>query len=492
MKLGLQAKLRQTIAPQLIQSLHLLQVPILKLEQLLRVELSTNPLLEEAEALEEEPETDTATPETESADGPNDPELNKIDWDNYLDEDAKATDYAIAAHREKDQDEPLQTPVSEKTLYEHLADQLSLHRVTEEERQIGLFIIGNIDQSGFLTISVEEIAETLQVPVAAVEKVLKVIQGFDPVGVGARDLREALLIQMRERGLEDTLPWQIVAEQLTDLDRKSNSQLARLLGVELERVEEAMAVIRTLSPRPATGRFVTAAQPVVPDLTVERIGEEFVVYHNDRNIPRLRINPAYREMLRRNSSSAAETKSYVREKLEQARWLLNAINQRRNTMIKVMNAVVETQKNFFEHGPEHLKPLTMEEVADRIGMNVATVSRVANDKYVQTPFGVFEIRRFFNQGVPQVGGEDISKQTVKERITQLIREENPAQPLSDQEIFEKLKAERLTLARRTVTKYREELNIQAARFRKRSVKANGDTPLPVAPGPTPNSFGQSS
>jgi RNA polymerase sigma-54 factor len=199
------------------------------------------------------------------------------------------------------------------------------------------------------------------------------------------------------------------------------------------------------------------------------VGEDFVVYHNDRNIPRLRVNQGYRDLLKRGNSTPKETKEYVRGKLDQARWLLNAINQRRTTMVRVMEAIVEFQKEFFEKGTSFLKPLIMEQVADHVGMNVATISRVANDKYVQTPHGVFEIKYFFNAGVPQDSGEDLSKRMVKEKIETLIKNESPSRPLSDQEIFQMLSNEGIQIARRTVSKYREELKILPARFRKRVV-----------------------
>jgi RNA polymerase sigma-54 factor len=206
---------------------------------------------------------------------------------------------------------------------------------------------------------------------------------------------------------------------------------------------------------------------VVPDLVVERVDDEYLVQHNDRNVPRLRINASYKELLRRGQNVPAETKQYVREKLEQARWLLNAINQRRSTMVRVMEAIVEEQKEFFEKGPAFLKPLIMEDIARKVNVNVATISRVANDKYVQTPQGVREIKFFFNTGVARSNGDSMTKPSVKQRIVSIVTDENPASPLSDQEIYQKLHAEGIKMARRTVTKYREELHLPAARFRKR-------------------------
>ncbi len=284
------------------------------------------------------------------------------------------------------------------------------------------------------------------------------------------------MIQLKEKGFEDSLAYRIVRDHLSDLEKKSFTQLSKVLGVNFEEVQAAMNFIKTLNPKPAMGRFTPAANPVVPDLIVEKIGDEFVVFHNDKNVPRLRINNTYRELLKRGSIRSQETKAYLEGKLEKARWLMNSINQRRNTMIKVMEKIVEEQKDFFEHGPSRLKPLTMEAIADRVGMNVATISRVANGKYVQTPQGIFEIKYFFNTGVPRENGEELSKRQVKQIIFDLIKKEDPSSPLSDQQIYAHLKKKGINIARRTVSKYREELKIMPARFRKRIVRSeSGDS-----------------
>jgi RNA polymerase sigma-54 factor len=470
MKLGIELKLKQTLAPQLIQSLKLLQMPILRLEQMVRQELSTNPLLEEAETAEDQDELTAASEETEQETP--DPELDKIDWEDYLRDEG---DYYVRPEREQGEERLERTPTSEKTLWEHLEDQLHLSRLNKEDTETGEYIIGNIDENGYLVCSVEEIASALDQPVENVSRILSFIQTFDPVGVGARDLRESLLIQLRERDFEDTLAYRIVSDHLSELDKKSYTQLSKTLGVGFEQVQAAMEFIKTLNPTPATGSFARAATPVVPDLIVEKIGDQFVVFHNDRNVPRLRINHAYRALMRKGSFPSPETKSYLEEKLEKARWLLNAINQRRGTMIRVMQKIVEEQNDFFEHGPAKLKPLTMEAIAEKVGMNVATISRVSNGKYVQTPHGVFEIKYFFNTGVPRKNGDDVSKRNVKQLIADYIRDEDPATPLSDQQIYGLLNKEGFDVARRTVSKYRKELKIMSARFRKRVVKTQAKT-----------------
>jgi RNA polymerase sigma-54 factor len=458
MKLGLQVKLRQTIAPQLIQSLRLLQMPILKLEQLLRQELSTNPLLEEVEALEE-PDTTSTEEQSEI-----DPQLGKIDWDEYLGDESEFRGRGEKENQEEKKERPT---VVEKSLYEHLTEQLHFNKLTEQECNIGEYIIGCIDENGYLTCSLEEIVEALKSDLETARKILKLIQSFDPPGVGARDLKESLLIQLKERSLEQSLAYRIVSQHLNELDKKSLSQLAKSLDTEFEEVQKAMELIRTLSPKPAAGRFVSGAVPITPDLIVEKVGNEYLVFHNDKNIPRLRVNPTYKELLKKNSPTGPEARDYVKGKLEQARWLLNAINQRRSTMVNVMGAIIEEQKDFFESGPEFLRPLTMEAIASKVNMNVATVSRVSNDKYVQTPQGLYEIRYFFNSGMTRDDGQEISKRQIKSLLEEIIKDEDPNSPLSDREIYSRLKEKGIGLARRTVTKYREELKILPARFRKR-------------------------
>jgi RNA polymerase sigma-54 factor len=469
MKLELRPGVRlvQQLAPQLIQSLKMLQMPVLQLEQTLRHELAVNPLLEEVEDLELEQENPEEAPEpdlTKSEEAEN-PDGDKIDWDTYLADDEEG--YKVREQREQEEDRFENGSAPSDNLYNHLLEQLSFLKLSEEEQLIGEYIIGNISPEGYLTISVAEMAAELHVEESKIDAVLKMIQRFDPTGVGSRDLRESLLTQLRDKGMEGTLAYRIVEEHIKDLEKKSMLQIAKVMGVPTEKVQKAMETIKGLSPTPTYGRFTASAQPVVPDLIVDRFGDEFLIYHNDRNVPRLRINSGYKELIKRGNSTAKDTKDYIRQKLEQARWLLNAINQRRSTMIRVMEAIVEEQKEFFDKGPAFLKPLIMEDIARKVDMNVATISRVASGKYVQTPLGVYEIKYFFNSGIQNDEGEEIAKRSVKQRIEEIIKAENTEKPLSDQDIFRKLHEEGIRLARRTVTKYREELHIKPARFRKR-------------------------
>lgn len=462
MKLGLQLKLKQTLAPQLIQSLKMLQMPILKLEQTLRHELSINPMLEELDP-EETPDSETEE-EILKDDKEQDSGPDEIDWDSYLEDDDQ---YKIRPSYTAEEETFERVPIIEKTLYDHLTEQLTFLKLTDEEHLIGEYIIGNISSRGYLVISPEEMADELELPVENINNMLTKIQKFDPPGVGARDLRESLLIQLREKGLEESLAYRIVDQYVNELDKKSILQISRAMGVAFEKIQQAMDIIKTLSPTPAHGSFDTSSVAIIPDLMVEKIGEDYVVYHNDRNTPQLRINPNYRQLLKKSNNFSPDTKKYVREKLEQARWLLNSINQRRTTMIRVMEAIIDEQREFFDKGPAFLKPLIMEDIARRVEMNVATISRVSNGKYVQTPQGVYEIKYFFNSGIANEDGGETSKRHVKKQIEEIIAGEDPKHPFSDQEIYKKLQEEKIKIARRTVTKYREELKILPARFRKR-------------------------
>ncbi|MEW5923792.1 MAG: RNA polymerase factor sigma-54 [Candidatus Zixiibacteriota bacterium] len=466
MKLGLQLRLKQTLAPQLIQSLKMLQMPILKLEQTLRHELSVNPMLEEVEPeLTQEQAESPDEINLKESEEKIDPQLDKIDWESWSvnEFDEYKVKNIVAA-----EEEPYErVPITEKSLYDHLAEQLSFLKLDEEEQLIGEYIIGNISPKGYLVIPPEEMAEELELPVEGIEKILKMIQRFDPTGVGSRNLRESLLVQLEDKGYKDSIAYRVVDQYVNELDKKSILQISRSMGLPFEKVQQAMDLIKTLSPYPAHGGFESSAMPIIPDLIVEKIGDEYIIYHNDRNTPHLRINPGYRQLLKAGNKTSKDTKKYVREKLEQARWLLNSINQRRSTMIRVMEAIVEEQNDFFEKGPAFLKPLIMEDIARKVEMNVATISRVSNGKYVQTPQGVYEIKYFFNSGIANEDGNELSKRHVKNKIEEIIRGEDPEKPLSDQEIFQKLHEEGIKLARRTVTKYREESKILPARFRKR-------------------------
>lgn len=339
--------------------------------------------------------------------------------------------------------------------------------ISEREYQIGEFIIGNIDDRGYLTLSLEEIARIMDASMEECQRVLEIIQTFEPLGVGGRDLRESLLIQLRERGIDDPVAKAIVENHLDEIDKKSFAQLAKALKVSTAQVQEAMERLGSLSPNPGFGYVATEAEVIIPDLIVEKIDDNYVAMLNDRNIPRLRISPLYKTLLAKSRGTPEETKNYVRDKLNAARWLIKSIDQRRSTMLKVMNYLIYAQRKFLEKGVSELKPMTLQEVAEATGLHISTISRVVNNKYVQSPRGIFELKYFFGSKVESADGEEVSSKSVKDKIASMIAGEDPHKPLSDQKITNMLRAEGLQVARRTVAKYREQLKILPARFRKR-------------------------
>ncbi|MBK33931.1 MAG: RNA polymerase sigma-54 factor [Gemmatimonadetes bacterium] len=489
------ASLQQKMAPQLIQSLRLLQMPTLELEQLIQQELEINPLLElneeqeqdqeeaepevepeaepaeaEASAEEEKPEEaaaeDEKLEELEFDDNSDltDDKFDEEDWNEYL------NDSGYVSTREEfdpNVEEWENQGASQVSLESALKEQLLLTELAADERQIGEYIIGNIDEDGFLNTPVEDISDVLDVDVDVVEKVLAVIHTFEPSGVGARDLRECLLIQLKEQGYDGDLSMIIVRDHLDDWINRRYSRVCRALGIDKEELAEVQEIIAGLDPKPGfTPEPRVNFNLVIPDLEVTKIGEEYVVTLTDRNAPTLRVSPIYRELLSGSEKSGKEAKKFVVDRLNSARWFIQAINQRRTTMVRVMRCIVQNQGEFFDHGVGHLRPMVLQEVADKVGMHVSTISRVSNGKYVQTPHGVFELKYFFDGGLSTEEGEDISAKTVKDKINTLIQDEDARKPLSDQKIADILKKEGIDIARRTVAKYRGQLGINTARYRK--------------------------
>ena len=342
----------------------------------------------------------------------------------------------------------------------------------EESVRIAEFLIGSIDDRGWLVTPLEEVASMLGVPLETVEKVLAVVQALEPAGVGARDLRECLLIQLEARGDRDSLSWKLIHDHFDHLVNRRFPEIARVLKVTPEEVQAGADVIATLNPRPGTAIAEDDARYVTPDLLVERVDDEYVVMLNDRHVPRLRISSAYESVIRGKkkpdaTTSEKETRTFIKDQLASAKWLIQTIEQRRRTMIKVMKCIIREQREFFDKGIAFLRPLTLAAVARQIDMHESTVSRVCSAKYVQTPRGVFELKFFFSSGLETDDGEDVSARTAKDIIRTLIDEEDKTDPLSDQRIAEMLHERGLHIARRTVAKYREQLSILPARFRRR-------------------------
>jgi len=460
------------MTPRLQQALKLLQVPTIELQQILKQEIMQNPLLEEVdEVTDSEDLAKEDSPEEAAEKEAEDPvEEDPIDWSEYMQDGA--FDRAYVPQGETSIEFLEKVPVTRTTLAESLLEQLHFLNLPREHMELAEFLVGSLDDRGWLATPLEEVAQATGRGIEECERVLLVIQALEPVGVGARDLRECLLIQLEARGERDTLPWKIIADRFDHLVNRRFPEIARQLRCSVEEVQAAADVIATLNPRP--GLQVSAEDPryVVPDLIVERVGEDYVVLLNDRHLPRLRIASAYEGVLREKKKSECtdgevKTREYIQSKLNSARWLIQTIEQRRRTMIKVMNCIIREQREFFDKGIAFLRPLTLQQVARQIDMHESTVSRVCSGKYVQCPRGVFELKFFFSSGLETDDGEDISARTAKDIIKTLIDEEDKRGPLSDQRIAELLHERGLRIARRTVGKYREQLTILPARFRRR-------------------------
>ena len=472
MKHGLSMQQKPTLimTQRLQQALKLLQMPTLELQQALKLELERNPLLEEVDEVEEVEEIEdvkkeTGQEEVEPVEASEQEKNQEVDWnelwpDQFEGPSAPRTDDPDAEFYER-------VPVTRQSLGDHLQEQLRMLSLNDDDLAIGEYLIGSIDENGYLQSTVEEVAETFGVAPEKVEDVLAAIQKFEPAGVGARNLQECLWIQLLQRKQENTLAGRMIQEQFENLLSRRFGEIARNLKCTVEDVQAAGDLIATLDPRPGQEIAAEETKYVVPDLIVERIGEDFVVSLNDRNVPRLRISAAYQQMLRDKSAGQNETRKFIVDKLNSAKWLIQTIEQRRKTMIKVMRRIVEEQREFFERGVEGLRPLTLQQIANQIGMHESTVSRVTTNKYVQTPRGVFELKYFFSSGLATEEGDDVSAKVAKDKILTLINNEDKRDPLSDQRVAEILHEQGLRIARRTVAKYREALRLLPARARRR-------------------------
>ncbi len=474
MKPSLNLSLRPALimTPRLQQALKLLQVPTLELQQILKQEIMQNPLLEEVDELteNEDREKEQTAEETTNEEAQDPADEDPVDWSEYLQEGA--FDRAYIPQGEVSEDFLEKVQVTRTTLADSLLEQLHFLNLPAHTMELAEFLVGSLDERGWLATALEDVAEATGRPLAECEAVLRVIQALEPAGVGARDLRECLLIQLEARNEKDTLPWKLIHDQFDHLVNRRFPEISRQLKVSVEEVQNAADVIATLNPRP--GLQVSAEDPryVTPDLIVERVDDEYVVMLNDRHLPRLRISSAYEGVLKDKKKSECtpnerETRDYIQGKLNSARWLIQTIEQRRRTMIKVMNCIIREQRDFFDKGIQFLRPLTLQQVARQIEMHESTVSRVCSGKYVQTPRGVFELKFFFSSGLETADGEDVSARTAKNIIKTLIDEEDKKNPNSDDAIAKILHDRGLKIARRTVAKYREQLSILPARFRRR-------------------------
>jgi RNA polymerase sigma-54 factor len=464
--LRIEQRQKLVMTPKLQQAIKLLQVTSLELQQMLKQELMINPLLEEAEEPDEEVAEEQVEQESDD-EGELKTGEEQIDWDRYLKDGFEMGQRSSGEHEEREDLEfQDRVPVAGRTLAEHLAQQMRMATGSEADRTIGEFIIGSLDTDGFLSLSAKEIADLISADEGDVARVLALVKTFDPPGVAAHDLAECLLIQLTQLGAADSLAATLVREHLDDLRQRRYPEIARKTRKTVKEIQTAAEAVAKLDPRPGARFAADDPRYIVPDLIVEKVEDRYVVQINDRNVPRLRINRAYRDILRGSRDRNREEYNYVVDKLNSAKWLIKTIDQRRRTMIRVMEAILEVQRDFFEKGVAHLKPLTLQQIAEMVQMHESTVSRVTNNKYAQTPRGVFELKYFFSTGLRTDDGDVASSKQIKEKIRTLIGNEDRSKPLSDQEIGEILKGEGFNVARRTVAKYRDQLEIFHARMRK--------------------------
>lgn len=459
------------INPRLYQAMDLLYMPLLDLQQHLKQELLVNPFLEFTD-LEDELEEEKKEEEEKDED--------EMDWEEIL---LNGFDVGGRRSQYEEREAFLPTPDTPPDLWQHLRDQLNLLTLQPRLQLLGEELIGNIDREGFLSCTVDEVVWTLNDHLATSQpelwqemeaytldeagKLLRVVHGFYPSGVGARNLQESLLIQLRERGETDGLPYRLVSDHFEQLVSHRWSELSKEHGISAQDVQDAADHIAKLDPKPGLKYADANDNYITPDLIVEKVDGEYHVFHNDTSLPRLRLSRSYREVARDKSKFHGENKAFIAQKLNSAQWMIQAIEQRRQTMLRVMNFIVDRQREFFEKGVEHLRPLTLREVAEHIDMHESTVSRVTNDKYAQTPRGVLPLKFFFSSGLSTDYGEDVSARGIRARIEKLVGDEIPQKPLTDQAIVDRLKTEGVRIARRTVAKYRDQLGILSARMRKR-------------------------
>lgn len=461
------------MTPQLQQAIKLLQLSRLELLEAIYQEIETNPVLEEQGVVEHEEEVslDDEKLEIDEETSPL-PEVDvevapqeEVDWESYISE--YNTGWAELPYEDREVPQFENITSTKTNLYSHLMWQLNMSNLDEVQKEIGLHIIGNITNDGYLDITVDELAENTGQPVEKVEKILKLIQSFDPVGVGARDTRECLLIQARLQGLEGTLVEKILMDHLKDLEDKRYENIAKKLGVSMDEVISAVSIIRGFEPKPGRSYSDEETIYVSPDIYVFKVGDDYEIVLNEDGLPKLRINAYYKDVLRHKDSLPDNVRDYIQEKLKSAAWLIKSIHQRQRTIYKVTESIVRFQRDFLDKGITHLKPLVLRDVAEDIQMHESTISRVTTNKYVYTPQGLFELKFFFNSAISSMDGDTVASESVKEHIRNIIKMENKQRPYSDQEIAEILKKLNIRVARRTVAKYRESMGILPSRKRRK-------------------------
>ncbi|HDI78821.1 MAG TPA: RNA polymerase sigma-54 factor, partial [Desulfobacteraceae bacterium] len=441
------------MTPQLQQAIKLLQLSRLELIRTIRQEIESNPILEEEMDLSEHEriignEPELIDPWKLPKEGISEQAERESDWEAYLSEFQSRWVEDTTEDREYPSFEAF---TSQKTnLSSHLMWQLNLSKLTEEQKRIGEYIIGNLNEDGYLIVSIDELVKMTGHSKEEIEEVLGVIQTFDPVGVAARDTRECLLLQARFHKLGNTIVEEIISEHLHALSNKRYDLIAKALKISVEEVLKTVKIISGFDPKP--GRRYSDEQTIyiVPDIYIVKVGDGFEIILNDDGLPKLRINAFYRDLISQKDSVDEKTKEYIQEKLKSAMWLIKSIHQRQRTIFRVTESILKFQREFFEKGISYLKPLVLRDVAEDVQMHESTISRVTSNKYVHTPQGIFELKFFFNSAVDGFDGKAVSSETVKEKIREIIRSENKKRPFSDQEVVEILKKYNINIARRTV------------------------------------------
>lgn len=471
LRLTQELKLQQKLDFRMIQSLKLLPLTIMQLEQRINEELEQNPLLmvDESQKLEEpKPKELSGSTGQVGGNGESDErggDFTEAEWTKYMDDGYDS--YTVRQEFDPNYEERESTQTYTATLADHLMEQLGMEVDSDEDRAIGDFIIGGISAEGFLELSDAEIAEGTGCSLEDAARMVKIVQRFDPPGVGARSIRESLLIQLEERGDRNTIAWEILDAYYEEFKNRRHTEIMRALDITEDELRYAIDDISSLTPRPGGLFDDTGNTIVIPDIIVEKVEGEYVLMHNDRHMPHLNINPSYRKLLEKGACSDQQTKKYLVDRLNSAKWFINSIEQRRSTIMRVATEIVDRQKDFLEHGISHLKPMTLQDIADYLGIAISTVQRVTTGKYIQTPKGVFELKYFFTQRISSSNGqEDFSAKTVKDKLKTIVAMESSKKPFSDQKIADMLNKDGVSISRRAIAKYRDELEIPPARLRK--------------------------
>ncbi|MCL4694352.1 MAG: RNA polymerase factor sigma-54 [Candidatus Hydrogenedentes bacterium] len=458
---------RLMLTQKMQQAIHILQLSGIELEQYVQQELETNPVLDQLQK-EAKPEPEAKSEATTTSDGASvdDSSFNLDDYASmWTDFRREGTDFSRNPDLAQQRDYYQNSITKEESFTSMLLTQLRLAAPDEKSYEIGEHIIGDIDSKGYFTGDIDDIAQTLNVTPAEVERVLYRVQRFEPTGVGARDIIECLLLQINVEYPDEQELKTLVSEHLEALEHRQIPKIAKAMNITPERVEELKEMLSTLDPWPGLEYSSDPPQYVTPDVIVEKIDEEYVVYLSDESVPELRINGDYRKMMQ-NGRVTKDEKQYLRDKVESARWLIRNIQQRQQTILRIASAIVEVQEEFFDKGIEAIKPLTLQEIADKVGVHEATVSRTTRGKYMQTPQGLFEMKFFFSPGLKRDSGDAQSSKSVQSVIKKIIEEEDKTKPLSDQKIADMLKKQGINIARRTVTKYREGMGILSTTMRR--------------------------